>query len=420
METDVVPERGEKDLFKKLVSALNLPKLVYRRLKHARHRALEFCYDTTAPGYAVVGAKGIHMCDEWRLSLRKFLEDMAPSYVEGKSLLRTDATKDYRKENCYWGDSNPGSSIKHSVKALGYDAVIWAKVRAVYHSFHNQCYDPARKGYPSWGGRGIKFCDEWKESSRQFILDMIDGYTDGATIELIDDCAPMSADNCVWVPGRSMKRSEAERILISKQMDPALAKDIRFKRRMNWVWAQAKQRCYNPKHPKYPIYGGMGIKMCEEWKDNFWQFFADMAAGFTRDDLTLDRIDCHGDYCKENCRWATIPEQNKNRRNHIWVETHRGTLIFEDASRFYDVNSGTARGRMYRGWAPSKWFIPSTTTPPGVGYTGKWLLLPEVNVQFSPSDTEVVGTTQATPNANPVNRMQGVRYVARGKRVLKG
>jgi hypothetical protein len=158
-------------------------------------RTLEFCYDTTAPGYAVVGAKGIHMCDEWRLSLRKFLEDMAPSYVEGKSLLRTDATKDYRKENCYWGDSNPGSSIKHSVKALGYDAVIWAKVRAVYHSFHNQCYDPARKGYPSWGGRGIKFCDEWKESSRQFILDMIDGYTDGATIELIDDCAPMSADS---------------------------------------------------------------------------------------------------------------------------------------------------------------------------------------------------------------------------------
>lgn len=76
-------------------------------------------------------------------------------------------------------------------------------------------------------------------------------------------------------------------------------------------WANMVARCNNVKNPAYGDYGGRGIKVCERWLD-FRNFFDDM--GDRPEGHTLDRIDPNGDYCKENCRWATISVQNKNRR----------------------------------------------------------------------------------------------------------
>lgn len=78
------------------------------------------------------------------------------------------------------------------------------------------------------------------------------------------------------------------------------------------VWTQMRQRCENPNNKRYADWGGRGIKVCKRWHD-FAKFRRDMEPTY-REGLSLDRIDNDDDYKPSNCRWATMAEQNKNRR----------------------------------------------------------------------------------------------------------
>jgi len=74
-----------------------------------------------------------------------------------------------------------------------------------------------------------------------------------------------------------------------------------------------KDRCDNPDNKDYKNYGGRGITYDESWSD-FLQFLSDMGP-LPNPELTLERTDNDGNYCKTNCKWATRAEQNLNSRN---------------------------------------------------------------------------------------------------------
>ena len=80
-------------------------------------------------------------------------------------------------------------------------------------------------------------------------------------------------------------------------------------------YTSMKTRCLNPNSPNYSMYGGRGIAICQRWLDGFENFLADM--GERPNGKTLDRIDVDGNYEPGNCRWATLSEQQKNKRCHV-------------------------------------------------------------------------------------------------------
>lgn len=80
------------------------------------------------------------------------------------------------------------------------------------------------------------------------------------------------------------------------------------------AWANMKSRCDNAKNKMYPNYGGKGITYCKRW-ELFENFLNDMGEKPSKDH-SLDRIDPYGNYCPENCRWATSFVQNNNKCKH--------------------------------------------------------------------------------------------------------
>lgn len=120
-------------------------------------------------------------------------------------------------------------------------------------------------------------------------------------------------------------------------------------------WSTMKSRCTNPNFPKYESYGARGIKICDKWM-TFEGFLEDM--GERPLGMTIDRLDVNGDYCKENCRWATNSQQARNKTNTRYITAFGRTQCLMDWSDETGLDHRTIGTRLSRGWTTEEALTP--------------------------------------------------------------
>lgn len=96
--------------------------------------------------------------------------------------------------------------------------------------------------------------------------------------------------------------------------------------RLRRIYADMKYRCYNLNSKDYKLYGGKGIKICEEWISNPENFEKWALSNGYNDNLTIDRIDHKGNYCPENCRWIELKENTRRAGKVNWITVNGLTL----------------------------------------------------------------------------------------------
>lgn len=140
--------------------------------------------------------------------------------------------------------------------------------------------------------------------------------------------------------------------------------------RLYRLWSGMKTRCYNPNDKKYMNYGGRGIKMADEWKDNFYSF-AEWAVGNGYEEhLTIDRINVDEGYTPNNCRWSTWEEQENNRTNNHLLEYNGEIHTLAEWAKITGIKRHTIEQRIRYGWSVERILTTKTMSSSEAGMIG--------------------------------------------------
>lgn len=113
------------------------------------------------------------------------------------------------------------------------------------------------------------------------------------------------------------------------------------------TWRNIKNRCLNPNHPQYYMYGGRGITVCDRWLEfaNFWEDVKDIYS----DTLEIDRIDNNKGYELGNCRWTTRSINSSNRRTNVLLIYKGDIYTMMQLSQKYNINFNSLWKRIKHG-----------------------------------------------------------------------
>lgn len=128
-----------------------------------------------------------------------------------------------------------------------------------------------------------------------------------------------------------------------------------YKSRIYKIWESMKLRCYSVHQTAYKDYGGRGITVCTEWLNDFMMFYNWAISNGYNDRLTLDRIDVNGNYEPLNCRWLTMKEQTRNKRNNRFLTYNGLTKCIVDWANETGIDRRTLTKRIdVLGWTVEK------------------------------------------------------------------
>lgn len=119
------------------------------------------------------------------------------------------------------------------------------------------------------------------------------------------------------------------------------------------AWSDMKTRCTNPKCNRFEIYGGRGIKVCDDWMNSFELFFEHIGEA-PSPHHSIDRIDSDGDYEPGNVRWATDEIQSRNRRSSVFLTYDGRTQTLKEWAEEVGMQRGTLAFRIKSGWSTER------------------------------------------------------------------
>ena len=130
------------------------------------------------------------------------------------------------------------------------------------------------------------------------------------------------------------------------------------------IWSAIKQRVGNPKNPSYCNYGGRGVGICKDWKDNFQSFYDWCMDNGYKKGLEIDRINNNGDYEPLNCRFITRKDNNKNKRSNRLLTAFGETKCLVDWAD--DIRCLVKKGTLSRRINTMKWTHEKSITTPNL------------------------------------------------------
>lgn len=138
--------------------------------------------------------------------------------------------------------------------------------------------------------------------------------------------------------------------------------------RLYCIYRHMINRCYCKTSDCYNNYGDRGITICQEWLDDFNAFYEWSLSNGYQDNLTIDRIDVNQGYSPENCKWATIQEQQKTHKRSLVELTFNNEIkCLSEWARVTGLHIETIKRRLAKGWSVER----ALTTPPLTGLYAK-------------------------------------------------
>lgn len=167
--------------------------------------------------------------------------------------------------------------------------------------------------------------------------------------------------NICYVPTKTLRNGTAKSCgcLKIELLKKRVCKHSLSNTRLYKIWKNIKKRCYGNTPNLTKNYKDKGIKMCDEWKNDYITFYKwAMGNGYNpnskRGVCTLDRIDYKGNYEPSNCRWISIQQQQLNKCNNRNITFKNETHTISEWAKLLNIQPKTLEMRFLRGWSIDK------------------------------------------------------------------